>query len=346
MRKLKAALAPLALLALLGQAPASAETTAKAEASPKAEAPSKEEIPSKEDLAPPSGKVALTFDDLPGLTIFADQPWVDYLNTKLLLGLKRNHLPAIGFVNEGKFDEIQRDHQIANVQKWLDAGNNLGNHTFSHESPNDLGGAGYIADIIKGEPVTRAMLAAKHKPLSWFRHPYLETGFPEAVKKQIDDWLSAHGYRVAPVTIDADDWEFAEPYEYALAHHDEAKVLHVRHEYLAYTERTIAWYQRASQALFGRQIAFVILLHDTRLNADNIDELAAILKRRNLKAVSLETAMKDPAYRNGDPYVGRDGIDWIERWSDLLHKNLPWDSWQDVPKAIEEEYDRNNKDRH
>ena len=320
---LKAALALLAPLALLGAAPAVWA----------------------ED-APQKGTIALTFDDLPGLTIFAYQPWVDYYNAKLIHGLKRHHLPAIGFVNEGKLDEIVRDHQIANLQTWLDAGMNLGNHTFSHESPNDLGGAGYIADIAKGEPVTRGLLATKHKPLLWFRHPYLETGFPEAVKKQIDDWLAAHGYRVAPVTIDADDWEFAEPYEYALAHHEEAKVRLVRQEYLAYTERTIAWYQRASEALFGRQIAYVMLLHDTRLNADCIDDLAAILKRRHLKGVTLEEAMMDPAYRNGDPYVGRNGIDWIERWSNVLHKNLPWDSWQDVPKSIEEEYDRNNKDRH
>ena len=333
MRSLKTLFAVLAPLALLGAAPA-----AWAEDAPK------------------GGRVALTFDDLPGLTIFDNQAWVDYANTMLLRGLKRHHLPAIGFVNEGKLDEdspddgkpgeIVRGRQIANLRKWLDAGHSLGNHTFSHESPNDLGGQGYIADIAKGEPVTRELLAARHKQLQWFRHPYLETGFPEAVKKQIDDWLAAHGYRVAPVTIDCDDWEFAEPYEYALAHHEPAKVQRVREEYLAYTERTIAWYQRASQALFGRQIAFVILLHDTRLNADNIDELAEILKRRHLKGVSLEEAMKDPAYRIGDPYVGRDGIDWMERWSNVLHKSLPWDSWQDVPKSIEQEYDRNNPDRH
>jgi hypothetical protein len=40
------------------------------------------------------------------------------------------------------------------------------------------------------------------------------------VKNAIDAWLAAHGYRIAPVTIDADDWEFAEPYEDALARHD------------------------------------------------------------------------------------------------------------------------------
>ena len=93
-------------------------------------------------------------------------------------------------------------------------------------------------------------------------------------------------------------------------------------------------------------IAFVMLLHDTRLNADSIDDLAAILKRRKLKGVTLDEAMKDPAYRLHDPYVGPDGIDWMERWSEQLRKELPWDSWRDPPEQIVQEYDRNNNDRH
>lgn len=293
-----------------------------------------------------SGKVALTFDDLPALSLFADQPYVNYLNEMLLRGLRRHRLPAIGFVNESKLDEIDRSQQIANLDKWLDAGMNLGNHTFSHESPDQLGGQAYIQDIARGEPVTRSLLARRGKRLAWFRHPYLETGFPEAVKREIDSWLDAHGYRVAPVTIDADDWEFAEPYDDAIARRDEARRLRIQKQYLAYTERTIAWYQSASNALFGRQIAFVMLLHATRLNADSIDDLAAILKRRKLKGVTLEEALKDPAYRTHDPYVGHDGIDWMERWSDELRKELPWDSWEDPPAQIVQEYDRTNNDRH
>ena len=70
-----------------------------------------------------------------------------------------------------------------------------------------------------------------------------------------------------------------------------------------------------------------------------------LLKRRKLKGVSLEEAMKDPAYRTRDTYAGRDGIDWIERWSDQFHKDLPWDSWQDPPAQIVQEYDHTNDDR-
>ena len=292
-----------------------------------------------------TGKVALTFDDLPALTLLPDQPYVNYLNEMLLRGLKRHRLPAIGFVNESKLDEIDRRQQIANLEKWLDAGMNLGNHTFSHEDPKTLGAAGYVQDIAKGEPVTRSLLQKHGKSLGWFRHPYLETGFPEPVKRQIDGWLAGHGYRIAPVTIDANDWEFAEPYDDAIARHDEFRRKRIKQQYLNYTERTIAWYQDASNGLFGRQIAFVMLLHATRLNADSIDDLARILKRRKLKGVTLEEAMKDPAYRLRDPYVGPDGIDWMERWAKEMHKDLPWDSWQDPPAQIAQEYDRTNNDR-
>jgi peptidoglycan/xylan/chitin deacetylase (PgdA/CDA1 family) len=292
------------------------------------------------------GKVALTFDDLPGLTLLNDQPFVNDFNDALLRGLKRHHLPATGFVNESKLDQIVRVQQIANLQKWLDAGMGLGNHTFSHQSPNRIGAAAYIADIARGEPVTRDLLAKQGKTLQWFRHPYLETGSPASEKQEIYRWLKTHGYRVAPVTINANDWEFAEPYEDAIARHDAARAARIRRQYLRYTERTVAWYQSASTALFDRQIAFVMLLHDSRLNADCIDDLAAILKRRKLKGVSLEEAMKDPAYRLREHYVGADGVDWIERWSDVLHKNLPWDSWREPPKQIAEEYDRLDNDRH
>jgi len=293
----------------------------------------------------PQASIALTFDDLPALTILNEQRYINYLNATILRGLKRHHIPATAFVNEGKLGENDRAQQIAVLKSWLAAGMDLGNHTYSHESPNKLGAEGYIADIERGEPVIRDLLAARHRRIVWFRHPFLETGTPEAVKAEIDKWLQAHGYRIAPVTIDADDWEFAEPYDYSIARHDEAQRKRIRAQYLAYTAEMIRWYRHAAHDLFGRDIAYVMLLHATRLNADCIDELAAMLKRENLKPVSLATALRDPAYRIHDPYSGKDGIEWQERWSMELHKSLPWASFHDVPKDIELEYDKVDRDR-
>lgn len=285
-------------------------------------------------------RVALTFDDLPGLSILPDQAYVDGFNADLLAGLKRHHMPATGFVVEGKLDELVRARQIAVLRNWLDAGMDLGNHTYSHGTPSELGAQGYIADIAKGEPVTRGLLAARHRQLRWFRHPYLETGSPEAVKAQIDDWLATHGYRVAPVTIDADDWEFAEPYDDAIARKDEARKAAIRGEYLAYTEAMIGWSQQAAQTLFGREISYVMMLHDSRLNADCIDDLAAMLKAHHVKPAKLDKAMKDPAYTTPAPYAGPDGIEWLERWSLAMGKPLPWTTFRDMPQDIAADYKR------
>lgn len=291
------------------------------------------------------GRIALTFDDLPAIALTKDEAYVEDINRRLLAGLKRHHLPATGFVNEYKLDEMIRPRQIAILKAWLNAGMDLGNHTFSHESPNDIGVKAYIDDIANGEMVTKKLLAARGRRDRWFRAPNLETGHPMAAKQEILGWLATHGYRMAPVTMNATDWQFAEPYDDAVLHHDTARAARIRASYLAYTREMIGWYHDASAALFGRDIAYVMLLHTSRLNADCIDDLATLFRRAKLRPVNLDTAMRDPAYRTPDRFAEADGIDWMERWAETLNKTLPWDSFHDVPKDIQNEYDKVDKDR-
>ena len=288
--------------------------------------------------------IALTFDDLPALTILKSQAYVNYTNETILRGLKRHRFPAIGFVNEGKFDDLVRAEQIEVLKKWLDAGMELGNHTYSHSTPNEINALGYTADIERGEQVTRLLLAERHKELHWFRHPYLETGVPEEEKERINHWLTEHGYRIAPVTMENSDWMFAEPYDDAISRKDAARVAHIRQSYLDYTEKMVAWHQSAAHALLGRSFSYVMLLHSTRLNADCFEDLVAILKRHQLHPVTLEKAIQDPAYKIRDPYVGPDGVEWLERWSLELHKELPWSSYSEPPEDIHAEYQRVDSD--
>ncbi len=288
--------------------------------------------------------VALTFDDLPSLSLLQSQAYIDYSNRMILRGLKHHHMPAIGFVNEGKLDEGNRRRQIGNLKAWIKAGMDLGNHTYSHESPNTLSARAYIADIARGERVTRPLLARHHKTLTWFRYPYLETGKTAQEKDAIQTWLKAHGYRIAPVTMENSDWLFAEPYDDAIARRQDDRVRRIRAEYLAYTEKMVIWYQNTGHGLLGRPMAFVMLMHVTRLNADCIDDIAAILERHGLKPVRLDEAMKDPAYAINDPYVGPDGIEWLERWSMTLHKGQPWLNFEDPPADIEAEYKKVDND--
>ena len=292
-----------------------------------------------------TGRVALTFDDLPALSILPDQPYVDYLNATILRKLRRHRVPAIGFVNESKIDDLVAFRQVGDLKRWLDAGMELGNHTYSHASLNAVGPDAYITDILRGEPVTKALLQQHRKHLRYFRAPHLETGETLAIKNKVDTLLAGHGYRMAPVTIDADDWEFAEPYDDAIARKDEALQRRIRAEYLAYTAKRIAWAQTSAQVLFGRDIWHIMLLHCTRLNADTLDDILRVLGRAKLKPISLTTALRDPVYSLSDSYVGKDGIDWLERWAAARGVDLPEAGNEDPPEDIKAAYDRVDTDR-
>ena len=291
------------------------------------------------------GEIALTFDDLPALTILSDQGYVDYLNATILRKLRRRHFPAIGFVNEGQIDDFVKVRQVANLNRWIKAGMELGNHTYSHSSLNSIGAAAYVADIVRGETITKVLLQRHGEQMRFFRYPYLETGNTAPVKHDVEAWLAAHGYRIAPVTIDADDWEFAEPYEDAIARRDRAHQRHIKAEYVAYTATRIDWAQRSAHAMFGRDVSHVMLLHCTRLNADTLDDIAKLLRRAHLKPVTLTRAMMDPVYQQPDLYVGRDGIDWLERWAASSNQQLPDDGNEDPPADIQTAYDRVDNDR-
>ena len=279
------------------------------------------------------GEVALTFDDLPTMAL---SPTTDYaaVTTKdLLAGLKRHHFPAIGFVNEVKLEARDKPDRIALLKAWLDAGMDLGNHTYDHPHFT-TDAAAEIADTAKGEVATRALLAARGRAPHWFRHPFLETGATDAARKTFEAWLTAHGYRVAPVSMENSDWMFALPYDQAVLKGDTAEAARIQKAYLDFTAQVVPWYIGAAKDVLGREPKFVFLMHATRLNAESIDQLAAILKANDLKPVTLQRAMTDPAYAMAEDAVGANGNQWVTRWSMTLKKPMPWSTLPTPPADI------------
>ncbi len=278
--------------------------------------------------------IALTFDDLPVFGMKRPVAEQAAITRKLLRGLTRHHLPATGFVNEINLEGPDRPVRIALLKAWLDAGMNLGNHTYSHVSLTTTPVAAFIADAAEGDTVTKALLGARGRTIRWFRYPYLETGPTLAARRTFEDWLASAHLRSAPVTLENADYEFADPYDTALAHGDVKRARVIRREYLDYTARAVTWYRSAAMALLGRPLPLVWLLHASKLNADSIDALARIVRRAHLTPVTLDTAMADPAYTLADNYAGPDGNEWLERWSETLHRELPWNTMPHVPKDI------------
>jgi peptidoglycan/xylan/chitin deacetylase (PgdA/CDA1 family) len=265
----------------------------------------------------PRRKVAITFDDLPGVSSLPpESSWAE-ITEKLLATFKQEKLPIVGFVNENKlYRNDQLDPaRLAVLNAWLAAGLELGNHTYSHGSLNSTPLADFEADVLRGEKVTRGLLAQQRKQLRYFRHPFLHTGRSVETRNQFLSFLTAHGYTVAPVTIDNSDWIFARAYDSARDAKDAAAMKQVAAAYVPYTEAKFAYYEQQSRKLFGRDIKQVLLVHANTINADHFPEIVAMLRKRGYKFITLQEALSDKAYAAPDTYAGPAGISWLDRWA-------------------------------
>jgi len=266
----------------------------------------------------PQRRVAVTIDDLP-IAGFApkDSATRRTITTSLLKTLEKYDIPAIGFVNEHKLyvEGVRNNDSVDLLHLWLDAGMELGNHSFSHPDLHRTPLDEFKADVLRGELLTRKLLADRGQTLQYFRHPFLRTGRDIETKKALEQFLGEHGYRVAPVSLDNSDWQFARAYDLALQMNNANLASEIGVDYVDYMLRVFAFYEDQSQQLFERNISQVLLIHANQLNSVWFDVLAARLVEQGYQFISLGDALQDSAYASPDTFTGPGGITWLHRWA-------------------------------
>lgn len=277
-------------------------------------------------------QVCFSFDDLPVVNYSnKDSSFQKDLFNKLVLSLKADKIPAIGFVNEKKLYENEKlsQYQVELLKSWIDNGLDLGNHTYSHIDYNSASLFDYSKDILKGETITKQILNNKGKSIKYFRHPFLHVGNTKAKADSLSDFLASHGYHVAPVTIDNDDYLFALAYKRAKDKKDMSLIMQIGHDYIDYMEKKLKYYEKQAYKLFGRNISQILLVHASSLNSDYIDSLAIMFRKNNYVFVNMDKALEDSAYKTEINFFGKWGISWIDKWA--LSQGKKGDFFKDEP---------------
>ncbi len=268
-------------------------------------------------LSAQSRSISLTVDDLPAMSA-NDLTTADItaLNTKILATFKSDRIPVTGFVNEERLYKTgETDARIAVLNAWLDAGLDLGNHTFSHTSLNHVELKDWEDDVIFGETVTRMLSQAHKKDLHYLRHPYLDVGPDLNTRRAAEEFLIGRGYRIAPVTIDPRDWYFADLYDDAHTHHDAALMPRLAEAWLTYADQVLTHDEQLSRTLLGYEPKQILLLHATWLEADHLPDLIALLRKHGYTFIALPDALADPAYAQPDTYISDVGATWLDHWA-------------------------------
>lgn len=278
-------------------------------------------------------EIVITIDDVPrggDLRAGRDLASVKEMTTRLLRPLRG--LPVVGYVNAGRLPELGEEGLQEILRMWVKNGNDLGNHTNTHPSLNNTPLKAYLADIEAGEPAITKALGHKSKS---FRHPFLQAGKDIDTKLGLQAFLHREGYKLAPVTIDNSDYLFA--FVYAQALQDDPELAkRVKEAYVPYLESVLVFFEERTLEVVGRPIPQILLLHANQLNAEMMPQVLAMLRKRGYRIVSLERALRDPAYQMPEEYVGPGGFSWIHRWS--MTKKLPNKGEPEEPAWLREAY--------
>jgi peptidoglycan/xylan/chitin deacetylase (PgdA/CDA1 family) len=273
------------------------------------------------DLAQPKTAdktIAVTIDDLPlNIASRVSNAEMRTIVERLLEKIKQEKTPVNAFVNESKLEinGMRDPERVAILKLWLDAGVDLGNHTYAHKSQNQVPVSEAKEDIIKGERTIKELLAAQNKKPKYFRHPFLHTGRDSTIRTSINQFLDSLGYTIAPVTVDNAEWIFSSAFDKAYVKNDSALMRSVSEQYLSYMRSELKYFEWISDTLFGRPIRQILLIHSNRINSFYYSALCAMFRSEGYSFITVEEALNDEAYRSRNTFYGGGGISWLERWA-------------------------------
>jgi len=259
-------------------------------------------------------QIAFTFDDLPAHASLPPGETRVEVIAKILAALHDAHMPLIyGFVNGLAVEQHPGD--VAALKAWRDAGNPLGNHTWSHINLNQNSLTDFEANTTKNEALLTELMQGgltQGADWHWFRFPFLAEGDTQEKKAGVRAFLLQGGYKVAGVTMSFGDYSWNDPYARCVAKGDKDAIATLESSYLAAADDSIRHYRQLSQTLYGRDIPYVLLMHVGAFDARMLPRLLELYRSRGFEFVTLQQAESDDFYREDTDLNLPPGPDMLE----------------------------------
>jgi peptidoglycan/xylan/chitin deacetylase (PgdA/CDA1 family)/ketosteroid isomerase-like protein len=254
----------------------------------------------------------VTVDDLPiaGGSLHPEQAERDRITRDLLAALERHGIRAVGLVT---WRNVRGPEDLELLRAWIEAGHELGNHSYSHPDYSRTEIEPYIADVERCREELARFLEPHGKTVRFFRFPMLHEGNTPEKLQAMRDYLERSGQRNLPVTIDNQDWSYERPWVKARRAGDEAALHDVGEDYLAALRISVRHHERSGDRLFERELPQVLLLHANEVGAAQWDRLFTWLKRTGHRFVDVDELLQDPVFDEPHRFVGPAGYSLWDR---------------------------------
>ncbi len=250
--------------------------------------------------------ILVTVDDLPigSGSLHPDAAERERITRGLLDVMAKHQIKAAGMVT---WRNVGADGEKL-LQMWLDAGHELGNHSFAHLDYTRTESGPYVEDLEKGRAALQAFLDARGgQKVRFFRFPFLREGDTIEKLRAAREYLAGSGQRTLPVTIDNQDWSFEQPWVEARKAGDAARLARLAEDYQHALRLELLTQTALGDEWVGRVTPQVLLLHANEVGTAQWDALFTWMKSRGFRFATPDEVMGDPALSLHHEFVGRYG---------------------------------------
>jgi len=264
--------------------------------------------------------VAVTFDDLPLNGELPPGVSRAQIAKDVVALLKQRHVPQVfGFVNAGRLENNADGAEALKV--WVAAGERVGNHTYSHLDLHQNTAEAFERDLSQNEPVLE--LLSDKADWRWLRYPFLREGDTVEKRRAVRSYLHEHGYKIAEVTMDYEDYLWNTAYAHCAAKQDQRSMEWLTTNYLSIASDYIDGDRAMARLIYGHDINHILLLHLGAFSSAILPQLFDLLRQKGLRLITLEEAESDSAYQvDPDAATSRFGGSLLEQLMDA--KKIPY----------------------
>lgn len=266
-------------------------------------------------------QLAITVDDLPSHGPLPPGVTRLQIAQSFLDTFQREHLPPVyGFVNGGR----GQPGDAAVLTLWHNAGEPLGNHTWSHWNLSRISSEQFLSETDKNDALLKQVDPTGD--IHWLRYPYLHEGDTLEKRRAVRAGLLQRGYRIAEVSMDFEDYLWNAPYARCSAKNDVDALQYLHDSYLETADRYITVYRGLSRKAFHRDIPYVLLMHIGAFDAKMLPELLSLYRKRGFTFVSMPQALSDKAYKLDPDLADKDGGTFLELLLEARKESVAPDS--------------------
>ena len=237
--------------------------------------------------------IAMTWDDLPAHSALPPGVTRTEVAADLLKAFAEVKAQGFGFINGVHTEREPASTPV--LKMWRDAGQPLGNHTWSHPNLANLTPEQFTAEIAQNEPMLKDLMG--DKDWRWLRYPFLSEGDTPEKRLAVRAWLAANHYKIASVTMSFGDYAFNEPYARCVAKGDQAAIADLEKRFLDGAAAVADRSRAMAKTLYGKDIPYVLLMHAGAFDARMAPRLFRLYQDKGFGFTTLAKAEKHPFYK-------------------------------------------------